>query len=177
MTSSIDIIRPLMRTRQYRQFTSEPVTDDQLDALLRVARWTGSGGNSQPWRFIVVHDTATLRRLAEMAMPQTRSLRTAMAAIVITLPTEPNRAMVDSYDEGRLAERVLVAASMLGLGAGIAWVREEFRPSIHAELGVPEGRHAHTIMAIGHPDPEGLATRKRAGEARVAVEDLVIRRI
>jgi len=46
-------VRPLLRTRQVREFTPEPPSDEQLDAILEVARWTGSSQNSQPWRFVV----------------------------------------------------------------------------------------------------------------------------
>jgi len=80
MTDPIEGIKPLLRTRQFREFTDEPVTDEQIQALMNVARWSGSAGNSQPWRFIVVRDVELLRRLAELGHPQTRGLTTAMAA-------------------------------------------------------------------------------------------------
>ena len=117
--SPLDRVRPLLRTRQVREFTDEPLADDELAALADVARWSGSAGNSQLWRFIVIRDTAALRRLADVAAPQTRSLQTAMAAIAIVLPAG-DRQLVDAYDDGRVAERVLVGAGMLGLAAGIA---------------------------------------------------------
>ena len=50
-----------------------------------------------------------------------------MAAIAISLPQDSDKTVITAYDEGRLAERLLVAATMLGLGAGIAWIREQFR--------------------------------------------------
>ena len=48
------ILRALLRTRQVRQFTDELVSDDDLQAILDVARWSGSSMNRQPWTFIVV---------------------------------------------------------------------------------------------------------------------------
>src|SRR4051812_42938024 len=53
--------RPPRRTRQYREFEPTPVDQQSLDALIDVARWTGSSRNTQPWRFIVVTDPSTLR--------------------------------------------------------------------------------------------------------------------
>ena len=173
MSSAVDTVRPLTRTRQYREFTSEPVSDETLDALVRVARWSGSAGNAQPWRFIVVTDVGLIRRVAEMAMPQTRGLPTAMAALVITLPDDASRESIDTYDDGRVAERILIAASMLGIGAGIQFIQKQFRPQVHEALGVPDGRFIRTIMALGHPTDAAKAQRAATGEARVPLEELV----
>jgi nitroreductase len=50
------VLRALRKTHQVRQFRDEPVTDDALNAILDVARWSGSAANRQPWTFIVIHD-------------------------------------------------------------------------------------------------------------------------
>ena len=39
--TALDRVRPLLRTRQVREFTDQPLTDDELGALADVARWTG----------------------------------------------------------------------------------------------------------------------------------------
>jgi len=173
MAAAIEIVRPIVRTRQFREFTSEPVTEEQLRALAEVARWTGSGGNSQPWRFVVVRDEPLLRRMAGIAMPQTRSLNTAMAAIAISLPNDPDAEVISAFDEGRVAERLLVAAGMLGLGAGIAWVRDQFRADMDRALGVGDDRFVRTIIAVGHPTDAARAPRQPAGQARLPLDQLV----
>src|SRR5690349_18494961 len=81
-----DAVRPLLQVRQIREFTPEPPTDAELDAIVDAARWSGSSTNSQPWRFITIRDRAALDRLHEAGLPQTRSLKTAPAAIAIALP-------------------------------------------------------------------------------------------
>jgi nitroreductase len=172
MTAEIDRVRPLIRTRQYRHYTSDPVTEDELRALAEVARWSGSGRNAQPWRFIVVRDVDVVRRIAEAGMPQTRSLHTATAAFAITLPDD-GREGAQAYDEGRVAERVLIGASMLGLGAGIAWIRHDVRAVIGALVGIPDGRYVRTILSIGRPSPEGKAPKSAPGEARLPLDELV----
>jgi len=68
-----------------------------------------------------------IRRIAEVGHPQTRALHAAMAALAITMPDDESRAIGHAYDGGRVAERVLIAALMLGLGAGISWVRSDVR--------------------------------------------------
>jgi nitroreductase len=170
----LERLRPLIRTRQYRHYTDEPVSEAHLSALLEVARWSGSSRNRQPWRFIVLRDVAVVRRLAELGHPQTRSLHTAMAAIAITLPDDEDRAISYAYDDGRVAERILIAASMLGIGAGIAWVRGDVRQQVGGLLGVPDGRFVRTVMALGHPSAEGKAPKSPPGQARLPLDELIL---
>jgi nitroreductase len=169
----IEQLKPLIRTRQYRHFTDEPVADEDLAALAEVARWSGSSTNSQPWRFLVVRDVPLLRRIAEIGLPQTRALHSAMAALAITLPDDPARAISHAYDDGRVAERVLVGAGMLGLGAGITWVRPDVRHEVDALLGVGEGRFVRTIMAIGHLAATDRAPKSAPGQARRPLAELL----
>jgi len=176
-TNPADALRPLRRTRQVRQFTDEPVDAAQLDAIADVARWTGSASNSQPWRFIVVTDVDVLRQIAEIGPPQTRSLQTATAAIAIVLPTaEDDRHEIGiAYDDGRAAERVLIAAGMLELGAGIAWIRPDVRPAIAELLGLPADRYIRTIISLGHPTEAALAPKAAPGEARLPRDESIFR--
>jgi nitroreductase len=168
------IVRPLLRVRQIREFTDEPLTDAEIDAIVDAARWSGSGSNSQPWRFIVMRDTATLRALAEIGLPQTRSLRTATAAIAIVLPAGANDLSI-AYDDGRVAERILIAASLLGLGAGIAWVRPDLRVQIGGVLGLPGDRFVRTLMSLGHPSEAALRPKSPPGQARLPRDQMVSR--
>src|SRR6478672_8576398 len=105
-----DVLRPLRQVRQYREFSDQPITDDELRAILDVARWTGSGNNSQPWRFVVLRDRDRILELAEAGIPQTRTVRTAQVVIAVTLPELTEREISLAYDEGRCVERILVAA-------------------------------------------------------------------
>jgi len=160
-------VRDLIRTRQYREFTPDPPADEQLQALLDVARWTGSSRNSQPWRFVLVRDVDVIRRLADAGMPLTRSLRSATAAIAIVLPVDTERATSLAFDEGRVAERILVGASMLGLGAGVAWVHGDARALALQLLGVPDGWLIRTIVSLGRPSDAARAPKSAPGTARL----------
>ncbi|MFI5258351.1 MAG: nitroreductase family protein [Candidatus Limnocylindrales bacterium] len=166
-------VRPLISVRQIRDFTDRPVAQSELDAIADAARWSGSSSNSQPWRFVVLRDRSTIERLADAAAPQTRALQTATAAIAIVLPDDAGKAVLLAYDEGRAAERILVAASMLGLGAGITWVMTEKREPIRGILGLPGSWFVRTIVAIGHPSAAALRPKSAAGAARLPRSDVV----
>ncbi|HET9613504.1 MAG TPA: nitroreductase family protein [Candidatus Limnocylindrales bacterium] len=168
-----DLLRPLRRTRQIREFESTPLDRETLDALADVARWTGSSQNRQPWRFIVVTERATLDQLHEAGLPSTRGLATAPAAIAIALPDESGRAVPDAYDDGRVAERLLVAATILGLGAGISWIAGSIRPRVREILGMPDGWMIRTIVGFGRPTAAASAPKSRPGEARLPRDQVV----
>jgi len=62
----MDLIDGIMTLRAIRRYTAEPVTDDEVLTCLRAARQAPSGGNIQPWQFLVVRDAATRAALGEI---------------------------------------------------------------------------------------------------------------
>jgi nitroreductase len=174
-TDPSDVLRPLRRTRQVREFEPKPLDPAVLDAIADVARWTGSSRNTQPWRFIVITEPSTLRAIHIAGLPQTRDLATATAAIAIVLPSDPDRAVHDAYDDGRVAERILVAARMLDIGAGISWIRADVRSAVAALLGLPDAWMVRTIVQLGHPTEAARRPKTRPGEARLPRAEIVFR--
>jgi nitroreductase len=168
-----DTIRPLLRTRQVREFTDEPLTDAELEAIADAGRWSGSSRNEQPWRFIVVRDPATIAAMHGGSLPQTRSLKTATAAIVIVLPVQRERLVSDAFDDGRAAERMLVAASMLGLGGGISTIRPDVVGTFREILGIPDDRLVRTVLSLGHPTEAAKLPKSKPGEARRTREEAI----
>jgi nitroreductase len=173
------LVRPLIRVRQYRQFTDEPPTDRELAAIVDAARWSGSSRNTQPWRFIIVRDRSLIRRVHQAGMPQTRSLETALAVIAIAVPessgddSDDGDAISYAYDEGRAAERMLIAASFLGLGAGIAWILPSIRPLVAELLHLPDGWLVRTMVVVGHPTEAARAPKLGAEKARLPRAEVV----
>jgi len=53
--------------RSIREWTDEPVSEEDLAKILEAGRQAPSGENAQPWRFIVVKDPATRKKLAALA--------------------------------------------------------------------------------------------------------------
>lgn len=53
--------------RSIRDYTTEPVSDQDLDMILEAGRQAPSGENAQPWRFIIVKDAETRKRLGTLA--------------------------------------------------------------------------------------------------------------
>ena len=162
----------LLRTvRQIRQYTPEPVADEALQQLLEVARWTGSSRNLQPWHFIVVRDKEQLRRLSRIRTP-IEWVATAPAGISIVLDGKANTG--EAYDEGRVSERLLIAAHGLGLGGGVAWYgTAEQQAEAKRILGIPVERTARSIVMIGHPVSSTDPRPTRATGGRKALSEVV----
>jgi nitroreductase len=164
--SPLERVRPLLRTRQVREFTPEPPTDAELEALTEVARWSGSSRNSQPWRFIVIRDPETIRSIHDAGAPQTRALLTAPVAIAIVLAGDEGD-VEHAYDEGRAAERLLIAAGLLDLAAGVAWIFPKVRAEVGGILGLPAGSFVRTVVAVGHATAAAQRPKSAPGAARL----------
>lgn len=164
------VLRALRRARQIRRFTDEPVDEAALRAVLEVARWTGSSENGQPWTFLVVRDRAKREQIAQLAR-YARHVGKAPLAIAIVMPgADPE---TDAYDEGRVAERVLIAAGALGLGAGIGWAERSEQPAVGALLDIMPPAFARTIISIGHPTESALRPRSGPGTGRRPLAEVV----
>lgn len=50
----------------------KPVSDEQIETILEAARWAPSGGNSQPWEFIVIRDPEIRDKIASVYKAQMR---------------------------------------------------------------------------------------------------------
>lgn len=53
--------------RSIRDYTDEPVSENDLAMILEAARQAPSGENAQPWRFVIVKDEDTRNKLGALA--------------------------------------------------------------------------------------------------------------
>jgi nitroreductase len=64
----LDIAR---RRRSIRLFKRAPVSDADIEKVLEVGRWAMSGGNGQPWEFVVVRDAPVKAKIAKIIHERT----------------------------------------------------------------------------------------------------------
>jgi nitroreductase len=148
--------------RQTREFTDEPVSEADIQALLETMRWTGSASNRQPWQFMVVRDAAAKAALAEATVYTGWIANAPLLLLVLSEGSDPN---AHAYDVGRVDERILLASQALGLGAGIVtfW-SDEAQQLVRSTLDLPADWSAYSAVAVGHPaetaKPARLGGRK-----------------
>ena len=79
------ITQVLLDRRATPHFRPEPLPDDYLEAILRLAAQAPSGFNLQPWRFIVVQGTPGKMRLQRAAMGQVKVSEAPVVIIAFAL--------------------------------------------------------------------------------------------
>ena len=154
---SDDNLKFLRGLRAVREFTPEAVDDQALNEILEVGRWTSTGGNRQPTEIVVVRDRSVLDKFGEWgAKPG------AASAVSLLLVSSSQQAVLD---EGRMAERLALAARACGLGSVIATLKNEGPDEAKKLLGIPAERRATVIVAIGHTDTEARKALPKQGAA------------
>lgn len=74
-TTATDLHNFLRTRRSVRRFKSDRVPDSVIQTILATATFAPSAHNRQPWRFVIVEDSSTRKRLAEaMAVDFQRDL-------------------------------------------------------------------------------------------------------
>jgi nitroreductase len=61
-----ELYEGLMTTRAMRRFTDEPVTDEEVERILAAAVQAPSGGNIQPYQFLVVTEAERRASIGEI---------------------------------------------------------------------------------------------------------------
>ena len=149
LSNAPEVVKALQGVRQARKYRSDPVPDSVLAELFEVARWTGSSRNTQPWRFIVITDKEQLRQISELRTPINW---VADAPLAIAIVLDGGDEASEAYDEGRVTERLLIAAHLLGLGGGIAWYGDAAQQAQAKHiLGIPANLTARSVVVIGYP--------------------------
>jgi nitroreductase len=184
-----DFLELVKKRRSIRKFKSDRIPDEYIDKIIEAARWAPSGGNSQPWEFIVIKKKEFRDRIAEIAQEQygithqmemlrEPKLRFATAPIFI-LPCGDTRtkeiypksmAMTigDSIFITTMANALIymiLAANTLGLGAQqVSVIETPFaQAQIKALLKIPRELMVYELLVIGYPDmePPGKTVRDR----------------
>src|SRR5271169_5925248 len=58
----------LKSRRSIRQYRRDPVKRETIEAILDIARYAASGGNGQPVEWLVIHDSAAVKKVADLTV-------------------------------------------------------------------------------------------------------------
>ena len=150
-----EVLKFLRSLRAVREYTPEPVSDADLQAILEVGRWTATGGNRQQHEVVVVRDPEVRAKFAEWGA---KPAGAGQVALLIVSAGDAN-----AFDEGRIAERLALAAKAVGLGSCIATLKNEGPDQAKALLGIPAEARARTLVSVGHADVEARKALPKAG--------------
>ncbi len=166
-----EVMEAIRTVRQARQYRPDPVPDDVIDELLEIARWTGSSRNTQPWHFIVITDKEQLQQISRLRPP---IAWVADAPLAIAIVLNGANDVSEAFDEGRVTERLLIGARVLGLGGGTAWFGDASQQAQGKQiLGIPAERTARSVVVVGYPTSIKDPRPNPATTGRKPVSELV----
>lgn len=151
------VMQNILSRKSVRSYTSEPVSREQLDTLVRAAMAAPTGRDMRPWKFIVVDDRAAMRQLAAQ-LPYAKMLAEAPAAIVVcgdlsVVDDKGNPSTNWMYDCSAATENLLLQAEAMGLGAvwTAAYPYEERLAAVVKAFNLPEHIVPLCVVPVGHP--------------------------
>jgi nitroreductase len=161
----MEILEALQTRRSTKSFLTKPVPQETLTKLIDIARYSPSGANKNPWKFVVTTDKAKLAKLGE-AHRACKWLGSAPVAIAVVGDPAVSKYWLE--DSCVAAYSIWLAA--MGLGVGAAWAamyqsdtpeesgrRQKYVREIFA---IPDNLSVPMVMAIGYPD-QPPAERKK----------------
>lgn len=155
-----------LRRASKRSFLDKPVEEETLARLFERIRWTPSGGNKQPWRFVFVTDQ-TVRGTLAAALSHGNEWAAA-APVLAVASARPSDDAVRSDDPvpyyqfstGMAVMSLLLGATEEGLMAHAMGGYDA--PKVKAALSIPEEYHLFCVIALGYQgSPEQLDERTR----------------
>lgn len=162
MTES-NMYERILKLRALRTYRDDPLSDEDLDAILEAARWTGSSKNTQNWKFVVIRDPEQKNRFAA-AGQYTTPVRNAPCVVALV-------DLSDGYefDIGRAAQNIMLAADALGVASCPVTLHDGEKAA--EILGVPDDARVRYAVALGYPTDE--PPPKRRGGGRKPREEVV----
>jgi len=136
-----------------REYSDRPVPAEVRMKVLEAARLTGSGVNSQHWRFILVQEPASLKKLAA---DSTTGKWVAGANFAVIVLTDPAR-WFHHIDAGRVLQDMQLAAWNFGVtSAPYTGVNAQ---DLRRDFGIPPSLSPTVVVGFGYPRRR-LAGRK-----------------
>ena len=148
----------IIRTRRsVRTFRKDPIPEEVLNRVLEAARVAPSGGNRQPWKFILVKDD-TLRQKMISACNNQRFVADAPLIVVACgqkLPINRGGYMGEMsmlLDVAIAFTHLILAARAEGLGT--CWIGAFKNDEIKKLLEVPDEYEVVAATPLGYPSED-----------------------
>jgi nitroreductase len=158
----MDTFLAIASRREVRAYADRPIPDEVVRRILDAGRLSGSAGNQQPWRFVLVSGEAQAA-LAD-AVSEPGNVRGAALVVVLVVGGKG----LLSFDAGRSAQNMLLAAWNEGVGGSPNGLAD--RDAANAVVGVPEDQSIAIVLTFGYParprDPESRSAEEWSARAR-----------
>lgn len=145
--------------RSCRNFTGEPITDEQLDHILKAA-WAApvGGGRYNTVHMTLVKNPDMLKKIEDNfteltpgSKPSYHALYGAPLLVIFSIK-DPGNEKVTAADPGFILENMSLAAAQEGVGQCViygATVALSYNDDLKRELGIPSGYTPLGSMVLG----------------------------
>jgi nitroreductase len=158
----MDVMQAIKGRRSIRLYSSKEVEDDNLKMVLEAGRLAPSAANMQDWRFIVVKDESTRKRLADAAGGQ-KFVGTAPVVLVGcgTVEREMHCGQLTYPIDVSIAMSFMILEAY-ELGLGTCWLGHFNESEVKKILGIPEQIRVVAMTPLGYPseNPEQRPRKK-----------------
>jgi nitroreductase len=163
----VDTFECILSKFEVREFSEKPVSREIKMKILEAARSTGTGLNTQHWRFILVENKDNLKILANDSLSGKWIEKSNFAIIVLTNP-KYNFHMIDA---GRVLQNMQLAAWNYGIGSGLYTKVDDSK--LKDDFKIPIELHPSVILGFGHT----IKNFKKNRKDRVSIDKLVYQEI
>jgi nitroreductase len=137
-----------------REFSKENIPSNIISTILDSARYSGSGLNTQHWRFIVIREKDNLKKLSE---DSTSGQWIDGANFAIIILTDPKYSF-HLLDAGRVIQNMQLSAWNNGVGSGIyTGIRDD---KMRNDFKIPANLSISAVVGFGLPKKSITGKRK-----------------
>ena len=165
--------------RSVRKFKNEKVSHEALEEVIALAAYAPSWKNSQITRYIAVENPELIAKITEEAVVEHNAAIIKGAPMLLVVTGIQKRSGYErdgsfttskedrwqNFDCGIATQTLCLAAYEKGLGTVIMGIFEESK--VKEIIEVPENQEVMALVAIGYPDEEPQAPKRKT------VEDLL----
>jgi nitroreductase len=159
----MDTFECLTTKLELREFSAQDIETEVRLKVLEAARLTGTGLNTQHWRFIVVENKGNLKKLAQDSTSGSWVAGANFAIIVLTNP----KYKFHLIDAGRVIQNMQLAAWNQGVGSGLFTGIKE--AELRNDFGIPQDLDPTVIVGFGYPARKLVGKKKN----RLPLNELV----
>jgi nitroreductase len=165
----MDVFTAIQNRRSIRAFKDKKIDEPVLNKVLEAARLAPSAANNQSWKFLVVKDQETRKKLAVAARGQKQVEQAPV--VIVGISTEPEGKMPNGQLRGPIDLSIAFSFIMLEaieLGLGTCWLGAYDEGEVKKILGIPENVRVIAMTPLGYPAEEPAA------RPRKSIEQIVI---
>jgi nitroreductase len=161
----MDVFEAIEKRYSCRAYSDQAIEEAKLGRVLDAARLAPSARNFQDWRFVIVQDAETRRKLVPAANNQ-ESVGSAAAVIVACSNSDYVMRCgqaIGPIDVAIALEHIALQATAEGLAT--CWIGSFFPEKVRAVLGIPEDIQVIELMVMGYPaDTQPPTERAQLGD-------------